>query len=405
MIIFDDNPSAFYPLSLTRSIGDLRCGILKLRQRLQSLLSDDKDEPEHLWLEGRLADIYSERHPQWLINQDAQVGELLVNSRLIPSPENIKQVKQLKPGQSLISEAALVALRLNTALPFTPQSLKEMQRASEEIPGESQMLFRHIPDLINAVEGLIRQDFEMYFYDQDSSFETEPGVTVLNPYSVWLGDGVQLKPGVVLDASEGPIVIDEDVLVMPNAVIIGPAYIGKNSIIKIAAKIYPGTSIGPVCKIGGEVENCIFQAYSNKQHDGFLGHSFVGEWVNIGADTNNSDLKNTYDEVSFYSYPAGRKIDSGTMFMGCVIGDHTKLGINCSINTGTVIGVAANLWGNPLIDGFIPDFSWGMANDLRPYRTPAFMHTAQHVKQRRKLNLSAAEKELYSRIAKLDYGD
>ncbi|MDZ4182203.1 MAG: hypothetical protein U1B83_04940, partial [Candidatus Cloacimonadaceae bacterium] len=157
--------------------------------------------------------------------------------------------------------------------------------------------------------------------------------------------------------------------------------------------------IGPVCKVGGEVEGTIFQAYSNKQHDGFLGHAYVGEWVNIGADTNNSDLKNTYKSVAFHSYRAKGRIDSGSMFMGSVIGDHAKLGINCSINTGCVIGTGATLWGSDLISGFIPDFSWGEAKNLSRYRFDAFCQTAALVKQRRKLDLSKAEIELYIHIS------
>lgn len=408
MIVFDDRTASFYPLTLTRSIGDLRCGILKLRQRLQALIDDGEDS---VWIEERLASLYQERHPDWSINQPASEGDLLVNSRLIPSPENIALVKALQPGEAVTSDDALVAVRLSSPLPYQGSSLAE----GREMPGWRQgdarvadregLLFRHLADLVHASPNLIRQDYDNFFYDKDNSYETEPGVTVLDPYSVWLGEDVVLKPGVVLDASDGPIVIDEGAVVMPNAVIVGPCYIGKKSVIKIGAKIYPGTSIGPVCKVGGEVEGSIFQAYSNKQHDGFLGHSYVGEWVNIGADTNNSDLKNTYANVEFYSYEAGEKIDSGSMFMGCVIGDHSKLGINCSINTGTVIGVGANLWGSPLIDGFVPDLSWGMANELRPYRIAAFLWTAAQVKLRRKLTLGPAETALFQELYKHTHGE
>jgi len=399
VIIFDDQPIAYYPLALTRSTGDLRCGILKLRQRLQALIDDSE---ESIWIEDRLLALYRERHPDWNINQPAKAGELLVNSCLIPSAENIAMIKAIQPGEAIYEHDRLVASRPASPLPHLCQA-KERQRRGiggvKEAEGKG-MLFRHLADLVHASPELIRQDFEQFFYDKDNAFETEPGVTVLDPYSVWIAEDVTLKPGVVLDASGGPIVIDEGAVVMPNAVLMGPCYIGKKSQIKIGAKIYPGTSIGPVCKIGGEVEDSIFQAYSNKQHDGFLGHSFVGEWVNLGADTNNSDLKNTYANVDFYSYEAGQKIDSGSMFMGCVIGDHSKLGINCSINTGTVIGVGANLWGSPLIDGFIPDLSWGMANDLKSYRVPAFLWTANLVKERRNLQLGKAERELYLEIAR-----
>jgi UDP-N-acetylglucosamine diphosphorylase/glucosamine-1-phosphate N-acetyltransferase len=242
---------------------------------------------------------------------------------------------------------------------------------------------------------MIELDFREFFYDKENHFETEPGVIVLNPYDVWIGEDVVLGVNAVIDATDGPIVIDECAVIMPNSVIVGPAYIGKNSTIKIGAKIYEGTSIGPVCKIGGEVEDTIIQAYSNKQHDGFLGHAFIGEWVNLGAGTSNSDLKNTYKCVKVYNYTQKEKIDSKTQFMGCIIGDHTKIGINCSINTGTVIGVGCNLYGKELIDGFIPSFSWGEATNIVDYEIEKFCETADTVKKRRKLFFSETERELY----------
>ncbi|MDD3103672.1 MAG: hypothetical protein PHY24_05585, partial [Candidatus Cloacimonetes bacterium] len=157
--------------------------------------------------------------------------------------------------------------------------------------------------------------------------------------------------------------------------------------------------IGPVCKIGGEVEDSSFQAYSNKQHDGFLGHAYIGEWVNLGADTNNSDLKNTYKNVKTYNYLRGEFIDSGSQFMGCVLGDHVKTGINTSLNTGLVVGTGSNIYGSQLFSGFVADFSWGEAESLTKYRFSAFCDTVAIVKQRRGLSLSETEKELLRQIS------
>lgn len=399
MIIFDDIPKAFYPICQSRPVSDIRCGILKLRQRLTALF---KDEDAGLWIEPRLQNLWQERLPDWLINSSAAKGELLVNSRIKPQVEIIQAIKALQPGQSIFEGEYLIAHRAAEALSFPLESFINSLNKDRQQEG---WLFGNLSDIVHASESLIRQDFEQFFYDKDNFFETEPGVTILEPYSIWIGEGVSLKPGVILDASSGPIVIDEGATIMHNAVIVGPTYIGKKSQIKIAAKIYPGTSIGPVCKVGGEVEGSIFQAYSNKQHDGFLGHSYVGEWVNIGADTNNSDLKNTYGSVFSYSYLTGKKEDMHTMFMGCIIADHSKIGINCSINTGAVIGVGSNLWGSGLIDGFIPDFSWGNAGLLVPHRVESFCKTAALVKQRRGLQFSPQEAALYTQIFNLTYGD
>ena len=227
------------------------------------------------------------------------------------------------------------------------------------------------------------------------------GTTILNPYNIWIGKDAKIKPGVIIDASDGPVILDENALIMPNAVLVGPVYLGKNSMIKVGAKIYKGTSIGPVCKVGGEVEETIFQAYSNKQHDGFLGHSYIGEWVNIGAGTTNSDLKNNYRNVEVYFYPSGKKVDSESKFVGTFIGDHTKTGINSTINTGTVVGVGCNLFGRELIKDFIPSFRWGEGSELTEYQEDKFLETVKIVKQRRNLKLTKNEKELYTNIRKM----
>lgn len=395
MIIFDDNKtSAFYPLALNRGVGDLRCGILKLRQRLQQFLGDDQ---YRVWIEPHLKPLYQERHPDWQINQPSAAGTLFVNSRLKVSLESIQALEQLAVQECLANGDDLIAFRAEEVFSSLP-SLETLKGKGFAVTSRNLPVYHHLGDVIHDNGRLLRFDFEQFFYEKDNYLETEPGVTALNPYNIWIGENVELKPGVVLDASDGPIVLDEGVRVLPNAVVIGPAYIGKHSLIKVGAKIYPNTSIGPVCKVGGEVEGSIFQAYSNKQHDGFLGHSYVGEWVNIGADTNNSDLKNTYKSVSFYSYAHGKKIDSGSMFLGAMLADHVKLGINASLNTGCVVGIGSNLWGSDLIADFIPDFSWGMASELTRHRFDSFCQTADLVKQRRDLPFTVTERTLYQNL-------
>jgi UDP-N-acetylglucosamine diphosphorylase / glucose-1-phosphate thymidylyltransferase / UDP-N-acetylgalactosamine diphosphorylase / glucosamine-1-phosphate N-acetyltransferase / galactosamine-1-phosphate N-acetyltransferase len=394
MIIFEDKPKAFYPLSLTRSVGDLRCGVMKLRQRLQFLF-DDKDN--HILCEERLKPIYQERHPDWILSENIEPGELCLNSRLKVTDEVIGAIKKLHQGQCLVCKDGVIAF-VSTKDKFRLPEVSSLSgyEIVEADPGTK--LYNNLADLIHDNERMIVLDFEQIFDDRDNYFETEPGVTTLNPYNIWIAEKVVLKPGVVLDASAGPIILDEGVSVLANAVIMGPVYIGKGTLVKIGAKICGGTSVGPVCKIGGEIEGSIIQAYSNKQHDGFLGHSYLGEWVNLGADTNNSDLKNNYKNVSFYAYELEKKIDSGSPFLGTFIGDHAKLGINTSINTGCVIGIGSNLWGSDLIADFITDFSWGMAKDLNRYRFDAFCETAGLVKARRKLEWTLVEKELYKQI-------
>jgi UDP-N-acetylglucosamine diphosphorylase/glucosamine-1-phosphate N-acetyltransferase len=393
--IFDDKPAKFFPVSLTRSVGDVRCGILKLRQRLQALLFGETD---FVIIDKDLVHLYQDRHPDWRINK-VEGDTLLVNSRIKITPESIKAIRNLKTGQGIKSgENVVIAIR-KTITKMDVNYLDFRSLISDiEFTDNKLPLYENMADIISDNARLIEFDFEQFFHDSENFIETEPGVTILNPYQVWIGENSILKPGVVIDATHGPIVIDEHATVMSNSVIIGPAYVGKGSQVKIGSKIYGGTSIGPVCKVGGEIEGSIIQAYTNKQHNGFLGHAYLGEWVNMGAGTCNSDLKNNYQTISFYSYEEKAKVQSGSQFLGSIVADHVKTGINCSLNTGIVIGVGCNLWGRDLIKDHIPSFSWGEARNLQAYKFDAFVNTARIVKQRRNLKLSDPEIDLFKNI-------
>lgn len=355
-------------------------------------------EEYNLIIPEDLQNLYRKRHPDFFINSKISGEVIFINSRVRVNDNLVQTINQCPMGTALISKGNIVAAKVKLDnKEFSSETLMVVleELKSQEIEAE---FWNYIWELISQNGKMILQDFKDFFYDKDNYFETEMGVTVLNPYDIWIGEGVTMKPGVIIDATGGPVIIDENATILSNVVIVGPAYIGKSSTIKIGAKIYEGTSIGKVCKIGGEVEDSIITAFSNKQHDGFLGHSYLGEWVNIGADTNNSDLKNNYKNVKMYHYPSQNKMDSGTKFLGCVIGDHSKIGINCSINTGSVIGVGCNLYGGNLFSDFIRDFSWGEAGNLVDYRLEKFEKTADLVKKRRNLGFDGEEKELYNKL-------
>ena len=396
--IFDDKKTEnFYPITLTRSTSDLRAGILKLRQKIAAYVNIDDTR---LIIDKNLCEIYKERHNDWMINSVEKGEAIFINSRIKDYDKLSEMIEKLPPESVLKSDDDILLIRKECEkTDLDMAGISGITKDLDEIKTDEIALWKHIWELIESNKDNIQRDFEDFFYEKDNFFETEVGVSILNPYNVWIGEDVTLKPGVIIDASEGAVVIDEGATVMHNAVLIGPLYVGKNSKIKVSAKIYEGTSIGAVCKIGGEVEESIIQSYSNKQHDGFLGHCYLGEWVNLGADTNNSDLKNNYKNVKVYSYPDGKKIDSGTQFMGAIIGDHSKTGINSTINTGTVIGVACNLYGKDTISDFIPSFSWGEYSNLINYKFEKFVETADLVKNRRKLEFSEAEKELYKMLS------
>ncbi len=223
-------------------------------------------------------------------------------------------------------------------------------------------------------------------------------VAALQPENVWLGESVDIAPGVVLDATKGPIILNDGVKIMANAVIVGPCVIGANSLIKIGAKLYEGTTIGPVCKVGGEVENSIILGYSNKQHDGYLGHSYLGEWVNLGADTNTSDLKNDYSNVTLTI--EDQAFETGSQFVGLLMGDHSKTAINSQFNTGSVVGVSCNLFGEGFPPKWIPNFTWGGAGKFEAYRIEKALAVARTVMQRRDKTLSAADEALLTSLSR-----
>lgn len=255
---------------------------------------------------------------------------------------------------------------------------------------EAVPMYEYLWDLIADNGEMIARDFqELELRGSGMIFE---GTHLVGRDRISIGEGSVLKPGVVIDATAGPVILGGNVTVMANAVIEGPCYIGDNSSIKIAAKIYGHTSIGPWCKVGGEVENSIFLAYSNKQHDGFLGHSYLGRWVNLGADTNTSDLKNNYGTIRVTI--GGREINTGRMFLGSLIGDHAKAGINTMLNTGSVIGVGANIFGGGFPDKSVPAFAWGGFGGKERYRLDEALALAARVMARRRVEFTPADDTL-----------
>ena len=398
-VIFDDERrSNFFPITYTRSTGDLRVGILKLRQRISSYLELSE---ANIIVSSELEAIYKERHKDWTVNEVTENETIFINSRIKIDTNAKKAILVLHADECLTKGDTILAARCTPKKKkITSENINSLFNDLKRIEDPKIYCWEYLWEFIGENAEYIKRDFNDVFYDKDNYFETELGTTVINPYNVWIGDGTVMKPGVVIDATDGPVVLDENVIIMPNAVIIGPVYIGKSSTIKVGAKIYEGTSIGPKCKVGGEVEEAIFQGYSNKQHDGFLGHSYLGEWVNLGADTNNSDLKNNYKTVSVYFYPQNKEIDSKNQFVGTFIGDHSKTGINSTINTGTVIGIGCSLFGADLIKNHIPSFNIGTGTRFVEYFLEEFIETAALVKKRRGLQFSESEKELYSKIHK-----
>lgn len=398
--IFEDALSAnFLPLTYFRPVYDLRCGVLTLREKILRRLPR-----RNVVLHSRLllTDILSESSA---VNRLPDDDVCFINGRILAKDNLAKVISQVVRSKDRIvnGETVLVAFVSRGDLrALFPGGFPDLISA-ERLPGS------HVPDfplsLVSYPWDLILNTAEEI--TRDSQLVKRPRLPasllrhthVVGKRHVWIGRNCVIKPGVVLDAEKGPIIIGEGVTIMPNAVIEGPAFIGDRSVIKIGAKIYHGSSFGEYCKVGGEVDNAVLQSYSNKQHDGFLGHAYLGSWVNLGADTNNSDLKNNYSTVRVKI--GGAEVDTGSQFMGLIMGDHSKTGINVMFDTGTNVGVSCNIYGAGLPPKYLPSFSWGSGLSYTTYDLEKSLETARRVMRRRSVEVTPGYERLFRSVFSL----
>jgi UDP-N-acetylglucosamine diphosphorylase/glucosamine-1-phosphate N-acetyltransferase len=293
-------------------------------------------------------------------------------------------VLNLEPNQAIFRGDEVIAF-------YTNDEQEEVDFDSYEILefAEDCITVKNTWDIFSNNDSAIREDFE--FLTEDRKSQPIPKtVQVIAPENIFIEAGATLE-FVTLNASAGPIYIGKDAEIMEGSVIRAPFALCDNAVVKMAAKIYGGTTVGPYSRVGGEINNSVLFAYSNKGHDGFLGNSVLGEWCNIGADSNNSNLKNNYEEVRLWSYETEGFVKTGLQFCGLIMGDHSKCGINTMFNTGTVVGVSANIFGSGFPRNFIPSFSWGGASGFTTYLTKKAFETARLVMSRR--NVAFDEKE------------
>lgn len=258
------------------------------------------------------------------------------------------------------------------------------------------MHLQQVWDIFSLNDNAIRADYKLITAGSNSA-PVPAGVTVTGS-DIFIEEGANVYPGTIINAQAGPVYIGKHTEVLEGTMIRGPLALCEQGVIKMGAKIYGATTIGPGCKVGGEINNTVFFANSNKAHDGYLGNAVIGEWCNLGADTNCSNLKNNYDEVKVWSEQQGALVATGLTFCGLLMGDHSKCGINTMFNTGTVVGVSANIYGGSFPDKFIPSFSWGGSEGMVTYKLDKAMETANRMMGRRNKTLSAAETEMYTHI-------
>jgi UDP-N-acetylglucosamine diphosphorylase/glucosamine-1-phosphate N-acetyltransferase len=356
----------FAPLSLTRPIGDIRLGLFTNLERWSILLPDD-----HIGFqsESYLRDEFEELN-------DGKI----VNACIIPNEDFVASIVYLEDNCRLM-------LGNNTmAISGTGKNIINYK-------GETPILINNRWELLSVNAAAISNDIDLI--KESIAYQKIPkDVIVIGPKdSIYIEEGAILS-SCTLNSKEGPIYISNGAEVMEGALIRGPFALCENAVVKMGAKIYGASTIGPFCKVGGELSNVIFQSYSNKGHDGFLGNSYIGEWCNLGADTNVSNLKNNYDSVSSYCYEKKEEVNTGLQFLGLFMGDHSKTGINSMFNTGAVVGVSCNLYGAGFFPKHTLSFSWGEPNALEPFRIEKSLEYANKMMERRSEKLSAEEENI-----------
>lgn len=377
-ILFDCNVrNALLPFTFTRPVADIRVGILTIREKWEKYLGYTTTTITEEYL--------SEKYP--MVEMEENV---IINASFLPNQVLAEMVRNLEENQAIFYDDEVLA--------FYTKEGQEVDFDTYEIIEYTDECLRieHTWDIFQKNDAAIREDFELLTEDRFSQ-PIPKSVNVIAPENVFIEEGAKLE-FVTLNASTGPIYIGRNAEIMEGSVIRGPFALGEEAQVKLATKIYGATTVGPHCRVGGEVNNSVMFAYSNKGHDGFLGNSVLGEWCNIGADSNNSNLKNNYEEVKLWSYESERFEKTGLQFCGLMMGDHSKCGINTMFNTGTVIGVSANIFGSGFPRNFVPSFSWGGASGFMTYITKKAFETARIVMSRRHIDFTSEDAKILEHV-------
>lgn len=381
--ILFDGPSRnnLLPFTFTRPVADIRVGILTIREKWEQYLGYTTTTITE--------DYLSDKYP--MVEMDDNV---LINASYLPNFELVEMVKNLEENQAIFKGEDVIAFYAKDAQEDINFDTFEAIEFNDDV-----LKIEHTWDIFSKNGQAIEEDFELLTKGRIS--EPIPSSnSVIAPHNIFIEEGAKLE-FVILNASSGPIYIGKDTEIMEGSIIRGPFALCDHAIVKLGAKIYGPTTVGPHCRVGGEVNNSVMFAYSNKGHDGFLGNSVLGEWCNLGADTNNSNLKNNYAEVRLWDYQTESFAKTSLQFCGLMMGDHSKCGINTMFNTGTVVGVSSNIFGSGFPRNFIPSFSWGGSAGFTTYTIPKAFETAEIVMSRRHVGLTDEDKAILQHVFEL----
>ncbi len=382
IVLFDDRWSDLLPLTFTRPVGNLRIGILTIAEKWEIYLKSPISYKTQDYLQEKFSLNISD-------------DNIFINGSLLPNHSLISSILQLRQDEYLVRGNCILAARLNKdkARGF----INDIASAVKIINyNEEYQQIRFTYDIFLYNDRAIRDDFRLLTEGRISqNISATNGI--LGKENIFIEEGAKIEFAII-NAIEGPVYIGRNAEVMEGCMIRGPFALGEKAQLKMGAKIYGATTVGPNCRVGGELNNVVIWGNSNKAHDGFLGNAVLGEWCNIGADSNNSNLKNNYAEVKLWNYTLESFLPTGLQFCGLIMGDHSKCGINTMFNTGTVVGVSANIFGSGFPRNFIPSFSWGGYQGLSVYPVNKAIETAEKVMARRNVLLTETDKKILQHI-------
>ena len=380
-ILFDDYTwQNLLPLTFTKPVSEIRIGILTITEKWETYLNGKLTFQTQEYLSSKYKAVYTN-------------NAVFINGKICPTPELLSQINNLEFNKGIKKGNTLLAYRSNQA-----SALNIEDALSSSV--ETNINFLSVEntwDIFSKNGEAIKQDFELLTRNKISQSLSSSNKVIGDAKAIFLEEGAVVEAA-ILNTKSGPIYIGKDAEIMEGSVVRGPFALGEHSTLKLSTKVYGPTTIGPHSKVGGEVNNSVVFGFSNKAHDGFLGNSVIGEWCNLGADTNNSNLKNNYGNVKVYNYTQQKMVDTGLQFCGLTMSDHSKCGINTMFNTGTVVGVGANIFGGGFPPTHIPSFSWGGAEGMEEYQFNKMIETANRVYARRSISMSADEKQILQTV-------
>lgn len=377
-ILFDGSArNQLLPFTFTRPVADIRVGILTIREKWERYLGSTTSTVTEDYLSNKWPMVEMEEN-------------IMINASYLPTPELVAQIETLEQDQAIFHDEEVVAF-----FTLEDQEVDFTKYKQLEIEGEP-FLITHTWDIFSKNGDAIHADFELITANRSSN-PIPSSNNIIGAENIFIEEGAKVEFA-TLNASTGPIYIGADAEIMEGSIVRGPFALCEHSTLKLGAKIYGPTTVGPYSKIGGEVNNSVIFGYSNKGHDGFMGNSVLGEWCNLGADTNTSNLKNNYAEVRLWDYNTGRFAATGLQFCGLMMGDHSKCGINTMFNTGTVVGVSSNIFGSGFPRNFVPSFSWGGSGGMTTYKTEKAFEVAEVVMKRRDIDFTNDDKEILQQV-------